>query len=597
MVTDSGDFVDSAAMRFVDEALTSLGAGLAAADTELLQRWFVPAFNDWYCPAVRRGYRGTMTPVFDLGMLLCEPVAMARLMSKSDLHKARQEYVSLLEQIGQSPLTACAHRILRSIASQQRLSHTVWLLLESLLRALDGVWTGPASRSFIQLPRLVLAEAEQMVMVHKTLADQPIGQLPLRLDTTRETRITYPALAPGVKVNHLPGRVRLFAAYVALRSPNALDRLDYEVIEACLRGPNLRAAQHDPPPVRRTESVRHSRSVISGAEGGVTRAEVKLPEDPPINILPSELAPIKGASGTTGLLMLADILLNRKPLVYKRENPRGLVPRHKTLVCFLTGVGAEGPAESVDPLVHPYRHTYVYAKRQVFDMVRDLREALHHMSAAPSVHMDVAVLGLRRSQGDMVAYGAFPLDEMPVRGDSDPLNDRQTQLETFHNLVHGFFERLPAEGRFDVGQSVGAPPRLTTSPHVAAFLRQRVKATDPYQVVHLVLIGSLGDLPAFISMVGRHSGFDFGSRQCVTLIGVDLGIPDAKTQIRIKGEPMWLYKLAGNASEVGSILARNQLPRTGLDVLRRQFVDSVLGRMKDRGGGVQNRMRLAQTGE
>ncbi len=593
MIRTSGDAPDGAAAEFAARALESLGVSSAAADPELLRRWFVPAFNHWYCPAVRRGYQGMMAPVFDLGMLLCEPAAITRWTLASEQGEARRTYGSLLEEIGRSPLMARARRILQDPGSQEKLPQRAWLLLESLIRALDGVWIRGAQDSMIELPWLKLAEGGQTVAVYKGEGDVQVALLPLRLDGTRDMAATYPQLAPEARVTHLPDRLRVFAAYEQ-QAPNALDRLDYEVVEACLRGPNMRAAPRDPPAVRRTETTRYARSILPGTDAGVTRAEVKLPEDPPIHILPSELAPVKEPMrDADALFLLADILLNRKPLVYKRENPRDLVPKHRALVCFVTGAGAEGPPAAVSVQVHPYRHAYVYAKRQTFDLVRDLREALEQVRALASVDVDVAVFGLRRSQGDTVTHSKFALDQMPVRGDSNPLDDRQEQLEAFHQVAQGYFDRLPAEGRSHEKKRAGVLLKSTVGPPVASFLSHQARSMKPYHIVHLVLIGSLSDLPGFITVVGRYSGFEVHSRQYLTLIGVDLTVPHAGGPILIKGEPRWLYGRSRTVGEAATMLARGQLSNISLDMLRRQFVESVLGRMKSRSSGVQNQIRLA----
>jgi hypothetical protein len=616
------DTSNVAKLDFVREAMRSLAACAVDVDNTMLRRWFPRAFNHWYCPAVRTGYRGTMAPVFDLGLRLCQPMAaIRRSLAGGDEKSQSGAYVAFLEKLRLSPLMERAQGIWEEVPDETRLADETEpsggtrpaverILVRSMLLALDGVWdeqhTGPAAG----LPWLESAENGQAVDVCGYLNGPSLGRLPLSLDAGKGFPVTYPSLIEE-RVRRVPDPLDLFVAYVAAQTPHAEERLDYQVVEACLGGPNLSAQRYDPPPLHRTEEVKHTRSTLPGTNAGVTRAEVKLPEDPPISILPSELALVKAwedrelrsdPSACTpeqrrarALFPLADILLNRKPLVYKRENPRDLVPRHRALVCFVTGAGPEGPVEFTGPSVHPYSYTYVWAKRQTFDLIRDLRAALEEtrLHACVNIDIDIAVFGVRQNEGITVVHSRFPLQEMPVRQNAEKIEDRIKDAMAFDDLVPGFFDLLPEKGRRDQRRPERLTPGQLINPHVGAFLRHEAQSARPYHAVHLVLAGSEFDHWTFIRIVGRYSGLEMRSRQFLTLIGADLSGANTGGQTPIPGEPTWLYLRVRTTTEACASLGRGQLPRVSLEMLRRRFVESVMGRAKQRDSSLAYQMRLA----
>jgi len=619
---DSDAELARAKLAFVKAAMQSLAACAVRTNDFLLRRWFVRAFNHWYCPAVQTGYRGAMAPVFDLGMILCERTAAIH---GTGLPQGdpRQVYTEFVEGVERSPLLGIARNI-RDKSPEDAQPEVERILVESMVHALAEVWSELQASPLKDLSWLEAAEGGQAVDVFSYHGGELLGRLPLVIETARENATSYPR--PADRAAQVPGLAPLFVAYVAAQTPNPQKHLDFQVVGACLQAPNKPTLDYDPPPLHRTETIKHTRSILPGTNAGVTRAEVKLPEDPLISILPSELAVVKAwdssrtpdnrsdpSSGfppehrrSRGLLALADIVLNRKPLVYKRENPRDLLPRHRALVCFVTGAGAEGRPEFTGPGVHKYSHAYVWAKRQAFDLIRDLREALEHACRhafvdetlehvrryAP-VDVDVAVFGVRQKGGDTVVHSKFDLRKMPLRRSREVLENRIEQAMAFDNLVPGFFDLLP-EGSPSCRRGRGhLLPGQMVDPLVGTFLRHEAQSTKPYHAVHLVLVGSVLDLQTFLSVVGRHSGFEMRSRQSLTLIGVDMSTPDADEQLARKGETSWLCLRSRTISEASTSLNRGQLPKVALQTLRSQFVESVMGRTRQRGSSVRHQVRLA----
>lgn len=629
-------------VEFARKAFSSLNA-CAVRVRHYAPNLYERAFNHWYCPAVRRGYQGSMAVVFDLGITLVDPGSFGLSSAAGPSNKPRTAYIELIDQISRGHMMRLAREKILNMASDETRDQVEWLLVGSLLRSLEGVWNVENFDRPEYLPRVELIEGGQTVLVRRSFDGERLGEFTLSFEGTEPTSVTYPVLAPNSRIEEIPGKVPLLVAHIASRSPNVDDRLDYEVVEACLQGPNMLTAQHEPPPLRRTEIVRHKRSIVPGTIGGVTRAEVKLPEDPFTNIIPSELAWIAACEtdtsdeeypGYTGSqhsemsmedgsradggnddlppkeqvtrdkefnrkeLVAWDKIINGKPLVYKRENPRDLVPKHRALVCFLVGAGNERPPEeTVDSQVHAYRHAYVYGKRQVFDLVRDLREALIEVRTHASLDVDIAVFGLRQNRGDAIVHSKFPLDEMLPRLGNSISEDRLRQTMDFNRLVSGFFDRLPAEGylRPYRWRQKYSDQNLAIHPNVGAFLRHEVRRASPYHAIHIALIGSFRDLLTFITVTGQGSIFESRARQHLTLIAVDLSFPDTDKRTLVPGEPAWFYTRARTLSEANSILAGGRLPSISLEKLRRQFTESVMGRCKRRSSSVRQAVCLAES--
>src|SRR5262249_47381249 len=156
-------------------------------------------------------------------------------------------------------------------------------------------------------------------------------------------------------------------------------------------GPLLEAREHEPPRRLPTEVATTRQSQQPGAIAGVTRVETKRPGDPLTDILPSELMILR-VSRPAGF---ANILYGR-PLVVVHERERDVVPRHRALVCYI--VDAHQSMSNTYRAMFAargsgcaYRDGYVYAKRQVFDMLHDLADAQALARRTAQVEIEAAV--------------------------------------------------------------------------------------------------------------------------------------------------------------------------------------------------------------
>ena len=314
---------------FVRKALSSLNARRVVGADRCDVRRFAWGFNHWYCPAVRRGFDGPMAAVFDIGLLLFEP--------GSRLRPGDDDYTKFLSKVSESPLSdKSAARVLGDAPREAR-PQVEWLLMEPVLRAMGGYWGKrredipeilPELKADHQKNTLVLSGSEETIRIDP--ADMSEDREKNAPDI-RITKITDPLALTSV--------FRVFLAYIAGCMPDAVSRLDYEVVEACLHGPNLKTQENEPPPLRRTHISTNTRSILPGPIAGVTRIATKKPEDPLSDVLPSELALLR-MNPEAGL---ANILYG-KPLIVEHETEKDKVPKHRTLVCF---VADAGPDENV----------------------------------------------------------------------------------------------------------------------------------------------------------------------------------------------------------------------------------------------------------
>jgi hypothetical protein len=478
------------------------------------------------------------------------------------------------------------------------------LYIESLMSSLTNVHTVKDIHSRVSLPRLEEDNQGQQAVVYRTFDGERLGAFPVAIKASQVFPMTYPQRAPDIRINEIPNNMQLFVGHVASKSFSAKERLDYEVVDACLRGPNKKAAQHAPPPLQRAVMVRHTRSIMTGNYAGVTRVEVKRPEDPLIHILPSELGLVKACSrraeNQPGWHRLAPWhhILNGKPLVYKRENPKDLIPKHRALVCFIVGAGAEGPPkQGINPRVQAYRHAYVYAKRQVFDLVRDLREAYKLLRTSVSLHIDVAVFALAMTHGGAKVHSKFDLKEMTPRHriSSNALVDRLKQTMRFHSLAPGFFDRLVLDNQPQWPRQKHDSGSQRVHRQMGDFLKGEAKRVRSYHAVHLALVGSDVDLLTFVTVIKQHMDYKISSRQRFTLIQVDMAHPGEHETVLVAGEPMWSYAQTRTISEASALLGDMVSQRTSLQELRHRFVGSVLGQVRETRSGIQRQVRLAKT--
>ena len=569
-------------LGFVQHALDSLRQCAVGADA-YVARWFVRAFNNWYVPAVQRRYSGSMAPVFDVGLLLVEPGAAPVTNPGA--------YLDMLHEIDQSPLMELARKIVAAAPEPTR-PEVEWTLVESVLRRLPGVWGhtggGPPARPEF-LPYLVAADPEPVASVRRVGDDMLLGQVRLSLPHG-DAAAARPPLTTGKLTadQEIPDRVGLFLAHMAARSPAAVDRLDYGVVEACLHGPNLRPQPHRPPRTYRTELETRTRSDVPGPTAGVTRIEPKKPEDPFTDVLPSELAPLR-LNKREGLARL----LFGKPLTFQHENERDLVPKHRALVCFVVDAGAEAAPACQQRDAGDYRHHYIYSKRQVFDLVRDLREALQTVPRKAVVEIDVAVFALRERYQPAVVHRMFPLTAIDPRQSPDVRVDRLTQMMGFSTAVPDFFDALPADPRASLLNRGCLGAQGSVEPHVDQFLSSQARARRPYHAICVVVIGSTTDLGDLVTMAGHQRWSGAGSRQRLVLIGVDPGQRDLDPLLGAAGEPVWRFGEARTFHEATRLLNVATPPATPLHQLRRRFTEIVIGDIRGKNPDIRHLVRLS----
>lgn len=576
-------------MDFVKAALGSLRHCAVRAEHHV-PTWFVPSFNNWYCQAVRNGYRGSMATVFDLGLIIVQPgVALADATAKRDEGQAWKTYLRWLHQLSASPLMEVVRDVVTGAPDGTR-PQVEWILVESLLRHLRGVWED-VTPGVKPVPRYLpyLEAIGGHALVRRVSDRASLGQVGLSVpDAEDQIPVTHPQPTTDVEPNELPDRLRLFMAHVASHSPNAVDLLDYEVVEACLHGPNLRTEQHEPPPQHRTELETRTRSNVPGPIAGVTRVEVRQPEDSILDVLPSEL-----------VLLMADEragmahLLNGRPLVFKHENQKDLVPEHRALVCFVVAAGAEGPAQLTGGSVHAYRHPYVFAKRQVFDLLCDLREALRVVRAIATVEIDVGIFALREVYDAAVVHSRFALDGLMPRETGHVLQDRFRQLASLNHLVPGFFDRLTPGRRRPHAAEEDSVSWERVDPDVGRFLQREVRRAKPYHAIHLVPIGTMRDIVSFLATIRRYYHFSIAAHQQLMMIAVDPTLRDPDQRLAALTEPQWLCGQVRTLNEAMGLLSARRLRLVTLERLRRLFVSSVIGEATKKAAGIQRLVRLA----
>src|SRR5262245_38714492 len=96
------------AVEFVRSAVHDLRRSQLRLPPGVCDRWFPTAFNDWYCPAVRRGYAGGMAPVLDIGVALMEPAVEIRL---EDGHGALLRWIKDRPLLGELARRAVSGRM------------------------------------------------------------------------------------------------------------------------------------------------------------------------------------------------------------------------------------------------------------------------------------------------------------------------------------------------------------------------------------------------------------------------------------------------------------------------------------------------------
>jgi hypothetical protein len=583
----AGETQAPAHLAFVRAALHDLRRSQVHLAPALGDRWFPTAFNDWYCPLVRRGYVGGMATVFDVGVVLLEPTAEVR---------AEEGHGVLLRWIQENSfLTELAGRAISERASGAAAAAAVglitWIMVEPLLRCLSGVWNSaaPGRAGLGELPTIE-RRPDQLWIYADARAAEPLYKLELSVanfarSAAASTRDAPASTSPYADQDHYPRvtgwvrprfaalAVRFFAAHIASRLPELVHKLDHELVEACLLAPLLRPREHEPPRRLPSDVATTRLSKQPGPIAGVTRVETRRPGDPLIDILPSELMMLR-RSRPAGL---ANILYGR-PLVLVHEREWDIIPKHRALVCFivdahqdissgrraLPGARSRGCA---------YRDGYVYAKRQVCDMLHDLADAQALVRRSAGVEIDAALFAISPGRDHAVVHQRIPLDRLKRAGGSRL--DRVVDLLCMADLAPTYFIRYMEQRDRMPGR--GTPRSISDAlpSDVALFLRKAARQGG-YRVIHLVIVG-LDNASRLLERLHQYLRHQTATPVRITLVGVDLDALDADARLIPLREPAWTYVEAGSMREALELNAASPDPMP-LSQLRARLVESVFGK-------------------
>jgi hypothetical protein len=358
----------------------------------------------------------------------------------------------------------------------------------------------------------------------------------------------------------------LFVAHVACRTPQAEDVVDGPVVQACLDSLNKGIEEYQPPKIVTTIVEERKKSKLPGQVAGVTRIETMTEHDSWLDIVPSELA-----LGVINEDTLLQKLLLEKPLVFKHEREFDRVPKHRASICFLVEAPA-GPTSLHSDDVEV--KSYVYAKRQAFDLIRDLREALERLRDRNQVDFEIAVFVLRSFYEDAVVHRQFNIRQLQPRLAADESQDRFDQMVTFASLVPGYFV---AGSRRTSAESEGGS-REIVDPRVERFFQRRNQRGKVFHAEYVVAIGSLERLMEFIPARSQEVHVGGSMRRGVMLIATDTQLLDFQTTEM--GEPTWACSRARNFQDAARTLAR-ELPEKSLAEIQQEFLEMVIGKAED----------------
>jgi hypothetical protein len=585
-------------VAFVRTAMRDLRRSLVRLPPGLSDRWFPTAFNDWYCPAVRRGYIGGMGPVFDVGVMLMEPTAE---LVQEDGHGTLLRWIKEREFLGELARRAVSGRVSASGSGEVR-SLVTWTMIEPLLRCLLGVWNSAAiaAGSGRELPSIerrlneihIHAGAYEATPVYKL----DIGSID-RPDTSGgdnaselagviedATRRVTGCVLPTVEALG----VRLFAARIAGLLPELVHKLDHELVEACLLGPLLKARDHEPPRRSPTDVSNSRQSKQPGAIAGVTRVETKRPNDPVTDVLPSELMILR-RSRKAGL---ANILYGR-PLVLVHERELDVAPKHRALVCYIVdahqNVLSSRRAMSTEHAGGcAYRDGYVYAKRQLFDTLHDLADAQALALLTADVQIEAAVFAIPPGRENAVVHRRIPLDGLKRGGTGDRRIDRLIEMVTIAELIPRFFIRYVDER--DRSSALGAGTAVDVLPSdVAGYLRHTAQR-GRFRIIHLVLV-ALDNASRLMERLHRYLQYQSFTPIQVTIMGVDLDANDSDARLVGLHEPAWTFAETGSLRDAIALDA-GRLETMPLAELRARFVESIFGKEVEPTAAQLSRIRI-----
>jgi hypothetical protein len=567
--------VQKAASALLDVRQRSLMRALAGQQ----EKWFPIAFNDWYCPALRRGYVGGMAPVFDIGLALMEPTAE---FLDGGGHGGLLAWIRERPFIGELARRA-DNSIARGTQSREVRGLVTWTIVEPLLRSLSGVWdnSDAARRSSRELPMIERGPNNYRIYA-SPYVKRLIGTIdlhPSKASPTTPRDAAHLKRATGFAAPPFQAlAMRLFSARIASALPQMAHKLDYELVDACLVGPVLASHEHEPPKRSPSDVATTQQTTKPGAIAGVTRIETRRPDDPLTDILPSELM-VLHQSRKKGL---AGVIYGR-PLVVVHEREWDVIPKHRALVCYVVGANQD---PSHGNALHrarelgwrQYRDTYIYAKRHVFDTLYDLADAQTLARQTSEVRVDAAVFAVPPLGEYAVVHQSALLEDLRRGATGDRGIDRLLELAAFAELAPNYFIRYASERD---PRPVAATDRIANSlpTDIVQYLRKTLQQSR-YRVIHLVLVGVTGST-RLLERLHRLLNYQTITQVRIHMIDVDVTRQDPDARLSTTFEPEWLYKEAGSLREALEIESEpgEAIP---LATLRAQFVDAVFGKeLKD----------------
>jgi hypothetical protein len=564
-------------------ALHDLRHSLVRLPAGSCDRWFPIAFNDWYCPAVRRGFVGGMAPVFDIGVTLLEPAAEIR---------GEEGYGKLLRWIKERPLLCefARRTLLRrgSAPAGEAVDVITWTLVEPLLRCLVGVWDGAAVRvragrelptvEFRRNQLLIHTSGYEMAPTYAFDAGSldPTAADASDDDARSSAQAAAKATAPADCALPTLGAlgVRLFAAHVAALLPDLVHKLDHELAEACLFGPPLAVRDHEPPRRLPADVATTRQSQQPGTIAGVTRVETRRPGDPLTDILSSELMLVQ-RSRRAGL---ANLLYGR-PLVLVHERERDVVPKHRALVCYIVDAH-QSMLNNHRALFEeraggcPYRDGYVYAKRQVCDMLHDLADAQAAARLMTNVEIEAAVFALPPGGEQAVVHQRVSLDNLKRAATGDGVTDRLAEMTALAELIPGYFIRYA--GEFDRARALAVGHAVDVLPTDIVHYLRKASLQGRYRVIHLVTV-ALDNASRLLERLYRYLHYRSATPIRITLIGLNLEQLDSDVRLVALREPAWTYVEAASLRDAIALSAERR-EATPLSELRARFIETVLGK-------------------
>jgi hypothetical protein len=365
------------------------------------------AFRNWWEPLWAKNWHLPAFLVFDLGVLLLRPEALA-----ASLGGREGPYVGALSRlVGHERFRNCSRLI--GECARERQDGAIRVAIEAMTRQVRAALAKERIRD----------ENKWNTALCIGLVGQLLGSV---LDHAEEVDWLTP--------------VDLIAIWAACERAHGERQLDYRLLDRCL------CPWEDLPPHRlrwrRIPTRRVGPKDISRLPGetvGYTSLRSRLPGDEWHEVLPTEWAFFQ-ESRALGL----DKLLNRQPLVYRRETPHDLVPHLRLLLVTIVEAWNSGGARSwqdvAEMLAAPKEaiERHAEGKALLFRMLYDLAQQVPRDRM--SVEIAVFVRCFERNHSLVVA--TFNLEELAGA------SERFEEVLRFNDLVpHYFYASCFSAGR------------------------------------------------------------------------------------------------------------------------------------------------------